>query len=246
MGGLGHYFESEGIASTQISLVRVHTENIKPPRALWVPFELGRPFGAPHDPEFQLSVLRKVLGLTEHKKGPVLEDFPEDAPDSKGSPAPVVCPVSFQKRDDAKEQTSNWSEDFKTEIRVLSNWYEVSKEIRNRTTAGVSGLDVEESADLLIRFVEEETRGTVIDEGKVVDRIRRACEDLKAYYYESVSAQPGQPTDSQSLSNWFWGETRAAWVINRIREICLEEPESKHAILGKLLLVPRTELHRFQ
>ena len=90
MGGLGHYFESEGIASTQISLVRVHTENIKPPRALWVPFELGRPFGVPHDPEFQLSVLRKVLGLTEHKKGPVLEDFPEDAPDSKEIPAPVV------------------------------------------------------------------------------------------------------------------------------------------------------------
>ena len=162
MGGLGHYFESEGIASTQISLVRVHTENIKPPRALWVPFELGRPFGVPHDPEFQLSVLRKVLGLTEHKKGPVLEDFPEDAPDSKGSPAPVVCPVSFQKRDDAKEQTSNWSEDFKTEIRILSNWYEVSKEIRNRTTAGVSELDVEGSQDLLIRFVEEETRGAAV------------------------------------------------------------------------------------
>ena len=68
----------------------------------------------------------------------------------------------------------------------MSNWYEVSKEIRNRTTAGVSELDVEGAADLLIRFVEEETRGTVIDEGKVVDRIRRACEDLKAYYYESV------------------------------------------------------------
>ena len=81
---------------------------------------------------------------------------------------------------------------------------------------------MEEAADLLIRFVEVETRGTVIDEGKVVDRIRRACEDLKAYYYESVSAQPGQPTDSQSLSNWFWGETRVAWVINRIREICLD------------------------
>ena len=97
--------------------------------------------------------------------------------------------------------------------------------------------DVEGAAALLICFVEEKTRGTVIDEGKVVDRIRRACEDLKAYYYESVSAQLGQPTDSQSLSNWFWGETRAAWVINRIREICLEEPESKHAILGKLLLV---------
>ena len=95
MGGLGHYFESEGIASTQISLVRVHTENIKPPRALWVPFELGRPFGVPNNSVFQLSVLRKVLGLIEHKKGPVLEDFPEEAPDLIESPAPASLPDFF-------------------------------------------------------------------------------------------------------------------------------------------------------
>ena len=55
-----------------------------------MPFELGRPFGVPHDSEFQLSVLRKVLGLIERKKGPILEDFLEDAPDSKESPSPVV------------------------------------------------------------------------------------------------------------------------------------------------------------
>ena len=61
MGGLGHYFESEGIASTQISLVRVHTENIKPPRALWVPFELGRPFGVPNDSDFQLYNLKEDI-----------------------------------------------------------------------------------------------------------------------------------------------------------------------------------------
>ena len=131
-----------------------------------MPLELGRPFGVPHDSGFQLSVLRKVLGLIEHKKGPVLEDFPEDAPDFKENPVPLVCPVSFHKHDDAKELTSNWSEDFKTEIRVLSNWFEVSEEIRNRTTTGVSELNVEESSALLIRFVEEETRGTVIDGGK--------------------------------------------------------------------------------
>ena len=47
MSALGHYIEEEGIATVAISLIRPQTENTKPPRALWVPFELGRSFGPP-------------------------------------------------------------------------------------------------------------------------------------------------------------------------------------------------------
>ena len=51
------------------------------PRFLWVPFELGRPFGAPHEPESQRRVLRDALALVERTDGPVvLADFPDDAP----------------------------------------------------------------------------------------------------------------------------------------------------------------------
>ncbi len=57
MGGLAHYLEDEGIRTTQIALIRKHTEEIKPPRALAVSFELGRPLGAPNDPQFQIKVL---------------------------------------------------------------------------------------------------------------------------------------------------------------------------------------------
>jgi hypothetical protein len=42
VGALGHFLEREGIPTTGISLVREHTEKIRPPRALWVTFELGR------------------------------------------------------------------------------------------------------------------------------------------------------------------------------------------------------------
>ena len=61
MGALGHYIEREGIPTAQISLIREQTAAIKPPRALWVPFMLGRPFGAPNDPDFQRRVLRHLL-----------------------------------------------------------------------------------------------------------------------------------------------------------------------------------------
>ena len=61
MSALAHYFEEEGLATTAIALVRHHAERIRPPRALWVPFELGRPLGAPDEPDFQKRVLRAAL-----------------------------------------------------------------------------------------------------------------------------------------------------------------------------------------
>ena len=50
---------------------------MKPPRALAVPFELGRPFGAPNEAELQRKVLYHCLELLERDSGPVLEDFTE-------------------------------------------------------------------------------------------------------------------------------------------------------------------------
>ena len=68
--------EEEGVATTQISLIRMHSEKIHPPRALWVPFELGRPLGQPNDVPFQTRVLRACLGLLDAVSGPVLQDYP--------------------------------------------------------------------------------------------------------------------------------------------------------------------------
>ncbi|PPR23423.1 MAG: hypothetical protein CFH39_00667 [Alphaproteobacteria bacterium MarineAlpha10_Bin2] len=67
MGGLAHYLEEEGLATTQISLIRLHSEKTRPPRALWVPFELGRPFGPPNDVPFQRRVLMATLELLQAK-----------------------------------------------------------------------------------------------------------------------------------------------------------------------------------
>lgn len=78
MGGLAHYLEDEGIPTTQISLIREHTTTMRPPRALWVPFPLGRPFGAPDDPALQRRTLLAALKLLEADAGPVLDDFPVD------------------------------------------------------------------------------------------------------------------------------------------------------------------------
>ncbi len=105
MGGLSHYIEEEGVATTQISLIREHSEIIRPPRALWVPFELGRPLGPPNDPAFQARVLVSVLMLLEASEGPVLQDFPEDAPADEAYAGPVACPIPFVSLDEKIDKT---------------------------------------------------------------------------------------------------------------------------------------------
>jgi hypothetical protein len=73
-----------------------------------------------------------------------------------------------------------------------------------------------------------------------------ASEDLKAYYNESMTAQPGRTTDSISLANWFWGETAAARVLNEVRKYCLGREGQEYQRLGSSLLVPQRQLHRFE
>ena len=92
---LGHFIEEEGLPTAGISLIRLHTEIIQPPRALWVPFELGRPLGPPDDAAFQRRVLLALMGMFEASGGPRLEDFPEDEPETSGEITVLACPVDF-------------------------------------------------------------------------------------------------------------------------------------------------------
>ncbi len=88
MSALGHYLEEEGIATVAVVLIRPQAENTKPPRALWVPFELGRPFGPPNDPAFQKRVILAALGMLVEDGGPVrIIDFPDDDPRARPDPA---------------------------------------------------------------------------------------------------------------------------------------------------------------
>jgi hypothetical protein len=147
VGALGHYLEQEGIPTTQISLVREHTAALNPPRALWVPFMLGRPFGVPNYAAFQRKVLLAVLRLIERDTGPVLEDFPEDAPhgDLGEAPAGLNCPVSFPRMTSG----GTLAERLADEISQLRAWHDVAVTHRGRTTLGLTGLSPEALGEFL-------------------------------------------------------------------------------------------------
>jgi len=138
VSALGHYLEEEGIATVAISLIRPQTEKTRPPRALWVPFQLGRPFGPPGEPGFQRGVVLAALRLLECKAGPVIiEDFPDDDPREKADPSwrpPPLLTVP------ANRAPAALASRLDVEIPTLAHSHERWIAAHGRTTVGLSGL----------------------------------------------------------------------------------------------------------
>ncbi len=67
--------EREGITTVSISLLREVAAVVKPPRALFVPFPMGYPLGAPNDAELQHRVIAAALALLDRNDVPILADF---------------------------------------------------------------------------------------------------------------------------------------------------------------------------
>jgi hypothetical protein len=239
VGALAHFLEDEGLPTVQISLIREHTEKIKPPRALWVPFELGRPLGVPGNAAFQTEVLRSTLALLEAPSGPVLADFPKDAPTAADAPVVLACPVNFPAPVKDLTDTERLQQTFQNEIAELRSWYDLAVAQRGRTTATVSGLSPEAMGTFISDFLTDNIPDSPRDDLSALDVLKLAVEDLKAYYYEAVSAQPGQQnTASTALTDWFWHQTAAGKVMFTLQDRNKHRDESSWQIFSKLLLIP--------
>lgn len=230
--------EDEGVATVGISLVRENTAALKPPRALWVPFELGRPMGAPHEPEFQTKVLTTGLNLLlADETPPLLVDFPDDAPVSaaqRDEQETWVCPVSFPA---PPEQGSEFQKALLDEIKTLAPWYDVAVQNNKRTTFGLSGLSIEDAARFLIA-VSEGSEDNPITNMTFAEAIKRSVEDIKAFYLEAIAAQPSGAT-SQDLYGWLWRETTAGKLFNQLQPICAAFDDPQMQYLAKRSLIPR-------
>ncbi|MEJ0068274.1 MAG: hypothetical protein WDO24_05585 [Pseudomonadota bacterium] len=154
MSALGHYLEEAGVPTVAISLVRPQTERTRPPRALWVPFELGRPFGAPGDAAFQQRVVLAALRLLEAPRGPVLiEDFPDDDP-ARGA-GPSLARAARQEHD-ADRTPDALASALEQEASKLAQLYaDATAQQGNRTTVGLSGLSI----DAATRYIADYLRG---------------------------------------------------------------------------------------
>ncbi len=248
MGALSHYIEEAGVPTAGISLVREHTERIQPPRALWVPFELGRPLGAPNEPEFQLDVLRTLLGLLDRSGGPVLEDYPREAPAGADGGEPWSCPVAFPPPKPAETEMDALRERLLGEISLLQPWYREAVRSRGRTSVGPSGLSGEranEMATFLATIASGDSPAP--PEGAREEMpllVRFLADDLKAYYFEATTAQPGRSKPgSKELNDWLFGETALGDVLYSIRDLAAASEDQGQKVLA-YYLIPQTHAQR--
>ena len=225
--------------TTQISLIRRHTEVIEPPRALWVPFELGRPLGVPNDPPFQQRVLLAALALLEAPSGPVLQDFPEDAPASAEEITMLACPIGFVQNEVDLTETEKLCAAFKSEMASLRPWYDRTVAKRGRTTVGVSRIDQDSLSAFICSFLESDEPQNPRDDIPLAYTLSLAANDTKAYYFEGITAQPGQESpSSQVFTDWFWRETAAGKVLLTIRKRYEQSEDSMMRRIGRGLIVP--------
>ena len=241
MSVLAHHFERSRIPTVVISLVREHSRRLRPPRTLWTPFELGRPLGAPGDAQFQRRVLGAALGLLAETAGPVLVDFPEDAPagtESGGGEAAWACPVRLTRPDAAAAESLGAQ--VAREVRSLAPWQERGRERRSgRTTFGLSGLPPDAIVELLAGYAEHGKETSPRDDLAFSRILKYALDDLLAWYREAVTARPGATPSGSALASWFWGETQASRLFLAVRERGVASEDPAVRLVVQRLLVPR-------
>lgn len=171
---------------------------MQPPRALWVPFPLGRPLGKPGDASFQRHVIESALDLLHRHAGPVLEDYAHDAP-AMDDENPTACPVSFATQD---PDEASWKTRLTREIGELAPWYKLGYRRRGgRSLVGIADASPQQNIQRLGEQLDADVLPTDIV------WLKRAIEDIKAYYLEAMTAQPGN-YDREAVQAHFWRDTQ--------------------------------------
>jgi hypothetical protein len=217
VSALGHYLEEEGIASVAIALIRPQAENTRPPRALWVPFELGRPIGPPSDAAFQKRVVMAALGLLEAKReASLIVDFPDDDP--REAPDPAWRPPSAFAT--IPSEPAALADEVESELRALARPYAQSCVARERSTVGLSALAPAACGEYVAAWLRGERPGSPVADMSPGLALRFAIDDLKAFALEAALAGGGK-LSSRQLGDWLWNDTALGAAFQLLRRDCL-------------------------
>jgi hypothetical protein len=240
VGALANFIERAGVATTSISLIREQSEAVQPPRALWVPFALGRPLGSADDAEFQKQVIRAALAMLATATSPTISDYPIEAP-AEADAQSWVCPVNFP-----VAQSSSIEEQLQAEVVRLAPWSAETRSVRGRTLFGVTGARADEIEALARAF------GAIADNGDVVNPpaaginwafempllLRHMADDLRTFYHEAIAAQPGPGAPNhEALNAWIFAGTALGEALQAVaRHLTVLDTHEAKLVRG--LLIP--------
>lgn len=230
------------MATASISLIRDQTEKVRPPRALWVPFALGRPLGSADDPDFQKMVMRAALAMLDTATEHTITDLDVEVPDEAG-PEQWACPLNLGPATD-----DSLSGRLDAEIARLRPWAAETRSARGRSLFGASGASVdqvEEVAQALALIAES---GNVAGDPPAVGDIawafempllvRHLADDLRTFYHEAIAAQPGPGAPNHdALNNWIFAGTALGDTLQEVADH-LTEADTPMALLTRGLTIP--------
>ena len=198
MSVLAHVMEEAGLATITLASMRPVVEKMKPPRALYCEFPLGRPLGVPNDPDFQHRVLQDAFALLDEASGPAIGDF-ADVIESDEQPLACSLPPRFDPNLPACVD----------EARGLRKAYERAVASRGRTDLGrvLTADQIPAALDALHRIASGDDWTTVEIPGKNTIAVMH---DIRAYYEEAcLELAEGPEPGGRAMEAWFFESTEA-------------------------------------
>ena len=238
---LSHFLQRNGIATTSISLIREQSEAVRPPRALWVPFPLGRPLGVADNPEFQRDVLRSALRLLESATEPTIADYPQEAPDGNGHGV-WACAIELPAPEMSELEAS-----VRREIDLIMPRYQEARRQRGRTTFGMSGATIDE-VEQVVSFAIAIAEGSGFAEVPEVASgpqwrhpmpilVRFVAEDLRALYQEAVTSEAGSsPPSQREMHSWIFQETALGRLLQQIGQQITDHDEPRLRLMRGFII----------
>lgn len=206
--------------------MRPVVEKMRPPRALYCAFPLGRPLGKPLDESFQRDVLVRALALTERSDGPVLEDYPEIV---EATDQPIAC--TLPPRFDASDSPAV------DEARGLRRAYDRASSARGITAVG-RVVDADGVPDAL-QSLSDIAAGAPWDSmGSDHHVLLARCHDIRTYYEEAALELVTAVPEARALEAWFFDETEAGKVFIAARD-AVREQGAPRAVWSLMVPAPR-------
>ena len=195
------------------------------PRSIAVPFPFGRPLGFPDQPDLQRDILRKSLALLNTATESTVVDYEYDQP--MGDPAGEwACSVMLP-QPEITDEADALIQGLLNEVRALAPWYDEAFRARGRTTVGATGLSADHIEVMAAEIAAYAAGADLGDDAEDAPawahpnpvRLKFISDDLRAFYHEAISAQPGSPPSSDvDLNTWVFGQTALGEVIRLVAD----------------------------
>jgi hypothetical protein len=198
---LAHVFEAAGLATVALASVLPVAERMRPPRALYCEFPLGRPLGVPGDAEFQHSVLRRAFAMLEAPAGPVLDTYP----DVIAIPETAALSCALPIRHDASVPEAV------AEAEALRDAYERTRARRGTTSVG-RVVDAD-GMPALVASLLQISEGAPWDGAGLPGDPISCAHDLRSYYEEAALSLADAPPDPGAAEAWFYETTAAGRTL---------------------------------